>query len=166
MIFLIGYMGSGKTTKGKNLARALQIPFIDLDSKIEEKKGQSISEIFEKEGEQSFRETEASVLRSLKSDSLMVISTGGGTPCFYENMQWMNDNGLTIYFEMPAAALYSRLKNAKKKRPLLMQQQDPEAFIAKHLKEREIYYRQAKYTINGLSIDSLELANEIHAMLS
>jgi len=166
MIFLIGYMGSGKTTKGKNLARALQIPFIDLDSKIEENTGLSISEFFDKEGEHRFRETEASVLRSLKSDSLMVISTGGGTPCFYENMQWMNDNGLTIYFEMPAAALYSRLKNAKKKRPLLIQQKDPEAFIARHLKEREIYYRQAKYTINGLSIDTLELANEIHAMLS
>jgi shikimate kinase len=166
MIFLIGYMGSGKTSKGKNLARALQVPFIDLDSKIEEKTGQSIPEIFEKEGEQSFRETEASVLRNLKSDSLIVISTGGGTPCFFDNMQWMNENGLTIYFEMPAAALYSRLKNAKKKRPLLMQQQDPEAFISKHLKERDIYYRQAKHIINGLSIETRTLANEIRDMLS
>lgn len=164
MIFLIGYMGSGKSTTGKKLSTLLNIPFIDLDNAIEENLRLTIPTIFNQFGEAFFRTKEAEILRSTSIYKHAIISTGGGTPCFHNNMQWMNDHGITIYLEMPPKALYSRLKNAKKRRPLFDNQQDPETFILSHLKEREKYYLQAKIITNGLSLDIAALSHEIEKL--
>ncbi|HQB87139.1 MAG TPA: shikimate kinase, partial [Bacteroidales bacterium] len=96
-IFLIGFMGSGKTTTGKKLASRLSWKFIDLDEFIEEDKGMPVAEIFETQGEDWFRTVEAEALRTVTKAGNTVISTGGGTPCFYENMEFMLQNGLTVY---------------------------------------------------------------------
>lgn len=169
-IFLIGYMGSGKSTFGKKLASRLRLNFIDLDEFIENKTGKSINEIFAENGEQHFREFEKECLSevSLLPDTL--ISTGGGTPCFSDNMNLMNDAGVTIYLQISPKGLFSRLVHAKTKRPIIKDMTDDElmVFIEKHLSERETFYQLSKITINGLHLNSQtfnELENKINAYI-
>lgn len=97
-IFLTGYMGAGKTTLGKAFARELNIPFIDLDWYIEERLHKSIRELFIERGEASFRELERTMLHEVAEFENVIISTGGGTPCFFDNMEYMNDNGQTVFW--------------------------------------------------------------------
>ena len=153
-IFLIGFMGCGKSTMGKKLAAKLGYEFIDLDHQIEHSIGTSIAGYFSAYGEAAFRKLESEVLKTFDYPVNAVIATGGGTPCFFDNMDWMNANGLSIYIEMPAAALAKRLESGKEKRPLLKDLNELEmiGFIEKKLGEREVFYKRALLTINGVNL--------------
>jgi len=154
-IYIIGFMGSGKTTTGKKLATALGWSFIDLDNKIEEEAGKTIPELFSEYGEEYFRNTESEVLKSLKCQADTVISTGGGAPCHSDNMKFMLDTGLTIYLKLTPVQLCSRLSESGGERPLI-KDLDPEnllKFIKEKLSVRERWYNQAVITSEGIDID-------------
>ena len=146
-IFLIGFMGCGKSTIGKKLAEALSCKFIDLDKYIEGKTGESIQQIFKEKEEKYFRvlETE-SLMEICKSDNL-VIATGGGTPCFFDNMQRILDKGICIYLKMEANNLAKRLSKERSKRPLIknLTKKYLVNFIRKKLVEREVFYNKANH---------------------
>ncbi|MBC8052050.1 MAG: AAA family ATPase [Sphingobacteriaceae bacterium] len=150
-IFLIGFMGSGKTTLGKRLALKLGYRFIDMDKEIETATNMSISQYFSDFGEDAFRETENKILKSSDLPVDAIIATGGGAPCFFDNLEWMNKNGLTIYLSLSPKALALRLANATDERPILKNLKGEllEAFIAERLKARDSFYTQAKLTIMG-----------------
>ena len=145
-IFLIGFMGSGKTTLGRNLANAMKWRFIDLDHYVEEKAGMSVSDIFVTRGESEFRELERVALGELLSLENVVVSTGGGTPCFFYNLERMNQGGLTIYLKLPAEVLQLRLEHGKLSRPLVAQKSTNEllVYIKEKLAERSVYYEKSK----------------------
>lgn len=145
-IFLIGFMGCGKSHWGRLLAENLGLPFQDLDDLITSRTGKSIPEIFTQNGESRFRQLEHEALQSLTGIPPSVIATGGGTPCFYDHMEWMNRNGLSIYLKTAPSVLAERLRNDKTIRPLLTEVKDSDlkAFIAEKLKEREAFYSQAE----------------------
>ncbi|MEY4727536.1 MAG: hypothetical protein RLZZ390_60 [Bacteroidota bacterium] len=161
LIFLIGFMGSGKSHEGHLLAKHLDLPFIDLDGWIEEQQNRTISEIFRTEGEDSFRNIETAALQqaahqllsqSVSSTYAGIISTGGGTPCFHDNMDWMNANGVTVWLNLPVAVLAMRLSKEKSKRPLIANLNDGELyqFIEKKLEERYPYYSMSTLTIDDV----------------
>jgi len=175
VIFLIGFMGSGKSHEGALLAQQLNLPLIDLDNWIEEQQGKTISEIFKTEGESYFRSVEANALQQAVGQLVMqgkagdgnqqfagIIATGGGTPCFHDNMNWMNEQGITIWFNMPIQVIAKRLANEKSKRPLIAALTDDQMnqFIADKLKERYPYYSKAKIIINDF-IDASTLIQKI-----
>ena len=135
-IFLTGYMGAGKTTLGKALARELHIPFIDLDWYIEERFHKTVGELFSERGEASFRELEKNMLHEVGEFEDVVISTGGGAPCFFDNMEYMNRVGTTVFLDVDPKVLFSRLR--KKDDELL-------DFIVQALEKRAPFYRQANY---------------------
>lgn len=145
-IFLEGFMGCGKSTFGRKLAAELEWDFIDLDDYIEEKEGRSISDIFEKEGESFFRELETKTLEETRDWTNTVISCGGGTPCFNDNAERINQLGYSVYIKLPASVLKGRLIGEKAKRPLLAKLTDEEllTFIQYKLAEREPFYTKAK----------------------
>lgn len=154
-IYLIGFMGSGKSTVGRKLASKLKWTFIDLDEEIERKIGMSIPEIFSKKGEAFFRETESDQLKNLETGTRTVISTGGGTPCFGENMKYMLESGLTIYLRMTPGQLKSRLLRSSEDRPLIkdIKKEELGEFIEKKLGEREKCYSRAELTFNRFNED-------------
>lgn len=158
-VFLIGYMGCGKSTVGKKLANKLKYTFIDTDSAIENMTGKSVAAIFSEEGEAAFRLLENSVLKSLVLRSNTVISTGGGTPCFYDNIDLMNSRGLTIYIRMHPESLATRILESKTERPLLKRipEADLPAYIQNHLNQRERFYNKAQHIVKGenLKIETL-----------
>jgi shikimate kinase len=159
-IFITGYMGSGKSTAGKKLASELGYEFIDLDHFIETEYKQTIPEIFASKGEKEFRSMENNTLKKvLEKKKDAVVACGGGTPCYFNNMELMNNNGITIYLKMSVDALVSRLLQAKEKRPLIQNKTEPElrAFIARQLEKREDQYHLAQYTIKGKNLDVDEL---------
>jgi shikimate kinase len=143
-VFLVGYMGSGKTTVGSRLAQTLNWSWADTDGLLE-KRGRSVAEIIGDEGEGRFRVLEADCLRSALTEPKMVISTGGGTPCFNDNMAWMREHGLVIYLKADAQLLAKRLNGAGEERPLLngLQGAGLEAHIAQQLSHRHHWYEQA-----------------------
>lgn len=165
-IFLIGYMGSGKSTAGKKLATKLGFEFIDLDKFIESECGQTIEEIFKEKGENEFRALENNALKKLVTKDNVVIACGGGTPCYYGNMELMNNNGITIYLKMSAETLASRLSEAKDKRPLIENKSESElkSFITEHLEKREDIYHQAQYTVKGKNLNIEELVEFVSAI--
>ena len=145
--FLIGFMGSGKSYWGKKWSEHFNLPLIDLDHEIEKAAGISIAQIFEHKGERNFRKLEKQILqRFLKQDNY-IMSCGGGTPCFFNNMKQMNRKGVTIYLKGAPAILADRLKDEKTKRPLINDMSDEAlvSFIAKKLEERRICYAQSFY---------------------
>lgn len=158
--FLIGYMGSGKSTAGEKLAAKLNYDFIDLDKFIESEYKQTIPEIFATKGEKEFRAMEHNALKKLIEKNNLVIACGGGTPCYYENIELMNNNGVTVYIKMSVDMLVSRLMNAKVKRPLIENKTEKElhAFVNRQLEKREDIYHQAQYTVKGKDLDINELA--------
>ncbi len=168
-IFLVGYMGCGKSTYGKKLASVLGLEFVDMDYAIEVEEGRSISEIFEKEGEEKFREREKEFLKKLLKRDNLVVSSGGGAPCFFNNMQLMNENGISVYFKMSVDSLVNRLINAKQKRPLIqnMNESDLHDFIKESLTKREPFYNLAHFKVKAkdLKVDELAefLKKEIHS---
>lgn len=158
--FLVGYMGSGKSTIGKQLAAKLKYNFIDLDHLIETDYHQSIREIFTTKGEKEFRAMEHNALKKVIEKNNVVIACGGGTPCYYDNMELMNRNGVTIYIKMSTDMLISRLVNTKDSRPLLENKTEDElrTFIASQLEKREDAYHQAHYIVKGKDLNVNELA--------
>jgi len=145
-IFIIGLMGSGKSHTGKKLAEKLGFDFIDLDHYIETNQAKTISEIFDQQGEQKFRAIEQFHLLELVERKNTVIATGGGTPCFFQNMKFMNDHGLTIYLRTPTDLLIKRLFNELENRPLVkeMNTKELKQFLEIQLKERLPFYESAQ----------------------
>lgn len=158
--FLTGYMGSGKSTVGEKLAAKLKYDFIDLDKLIESDYKQSIPEIFATKGEKEFRAMEHNTLKRVIEKNNVVVACGGGTPCYYDNMELMSNNGVTVYIKMSVDALVDRLTNAKEKRPLIENKTAPElrSFIKRQLEKREDIYHKAQYTVKGKDINVDELA--------
>lgn len=155
-IVLIGFMGSGKTTVGKLLADTLNIDFIDMDLYIEKQQKYSIKEIFAKKGESYFRKIESeTLLEILDKSKRMVISTGGGTPCYLDNMNLIKSNSLSVYLKVGCRRLVERLKNDLQ-RPLIQNKTDKELFtyVKIALGERDKYYSQADIRLRA--IDSPE----------
>lgn len=159
-IFLTGYMGAGKTTLGKAFAQKLQIPFIDLDWYIEERFHKTVGELFTERGEAGFRELERNMLHEVAEFEDVIISTGGGAPCFYDNMEFMNRVGQTVFLNVHPDVLFRRLRVAKQQRPILQGKEDEElkAFIIQTLEKRAPFYTQARYTFNA---DELEDRHQI-----
>lgn len=151
-IFLVGYMGSGKTTIGKLVANEIGYQFVDMDAVIEAQQGQTITQIFAERGEQEFRLLEQKCLHDLSQNNDIIISTGGGAPCFFDNMSFMNKHGHTIYLKLSAEELAQRLELIGiSKRPILVGKSSEElrTFIADALNKREPFYSQASYATSG-----------------
>ena len=148
-IYLIGYMGSGKSTLGCKLAKKLHIPFIDMDHYIEVRNYKTIPQIFAEEGEESFRLKEQKALKELSEFTDVVIATGGGAPCFFDNMYLMNKTGKTIYLNIDPKVLAYRLMHSKTERPLIKGKSKEELirFIDESLKKRLAYYKKAQVEI-------------------
>ena len=144
-IFLIGFMASGKSYLGRELARLAGFPFLDLDELIEQRSGLSIAAWFAQRGEEAFRQYETEQLRSVEAFPNLILACGGGTPCFYQNIQWMNAHGYTVFLEVPTELLWQRLSAADNSRPLLagLAQKDLEQWINERLSLRLPYYKQA-----------------------
>lgn len=162
-IFLIGFMGSGKSTAGRKLASHLKWSFIDLDEKIQKMERMKIPDIFSLKGEPYFRKLETKALQELKNETDTVISTGGGTPCFGDNMNFMLNSGLTIYIRMTPASLKKRLEGSSEGRPLLKEidRKDLQGYIASKLAEREKWYSRAEIIIDGVNNNLSELLSLI-----
>lgn len=165
-IYLVGFMGSGKSFLGKKIAENLHFRFIDLDEKIESGEGKTVSQIFSGDGEQAFRRLEAKYLRNTGELLNTVIATGGGTPCFFENMEWMNQNGLTIYLKTTPELLAARLSAEKSNRPLIsgLDEKNLLDFIQKKLSERAWHYEQAHFEL-AIRKNGSEVAKEISEYL-
>ena len=159
LIFLIGFMGSGKTTAGRILAERLDYEFVDLDVLIEEREKMAITQIFAIRGEEYFRKVENQVLYTLLDRSLMVVACGGGTPCFYDNMQKMKSAGLTIYLRVSTDVLAARLSGKDASRPLVAGKKGAElrSHLKKLLSGREGWYRQSHiiFPADRFDIESL-----------
>lgn len=168
IIFIVGYMGSGKSTFGKRLARYMGYDYIDLDLLFEETYRIGIADFFSKYGEPIFRKMEHELLEKTLNQEQVVISCGGGTPCFFNNMKLMNANGVTIYLHLEPAALAMRLANARRKRPLIetLPGDDLEQKIKLHLAMREHFYLQSKLVVDGISIELQKTVEKIRQLIS
>ena len=162
-IYLIGYMGSGKSTLGKELAGKLGLSFIDLDRYLEKKYLKTVPKLFEDEGEARFREKERACLVEVSSFGDMVIATGGGAPCFFDNMDVMNRTGDCIFLDVDCETLASRLLRAKNERPLLRarKEKDLVSSVRKMMAERRPFYEKARYIIRGNNITVDEILTHL-----
>lgn len=162
---LMGYMGSGKSTIAKQLARALDLPFTDLDNYIEKKEQSSVKDIFNSKGEIYFRKKEGAYLKELMEDQKAgVLAVGGGTPCYGNNMQHIKKDSISIYLKGNIGTLSQRLKKEKSKRPLIASLNDDQLteFVGKHLFERSAYYDQA---FKIISIDQKTVKELVEELL-
>jgi shikimate kinase len=159
-IILVGFMGAGKSTLGKKLASRLDVPFVDSDAEIEKEYNKTIGELFGEFGESHFREIEAQFINSLRIRDAFVLASGGGMPCYQNNMALLNELGTTFYLERTPKELMNRLINAKHQRPLIagLSEEDLLKFIEDKLSEREEYYRQSAITLSReeQNIDAME----------
>lgn len=162
-VFLIGFMGAGKSTVGKKLASTLEIDFLDMDTLFEERYHMSIAVFFEKFGENLFRKFEHEILISACTLNNVLVSTGGGTPCYGDAIGLMRRHGLVLYLSMPPAALTKRLISAKRKRPLIEGKSEDELlnFIKGKLEERSFFYNQAHLIADGINVNIESLAAKI-----
>jgi len=156
-------MGSGKTTIGAQLARKLKTDFIDTDQFIVKKYGKTIVDIFARDGEDAFREMERDALQEIIQLPDAVIATGGGMPCFFDNMAVMNKAGKTVYLKLSPAAIASRLATAREKRPLLSDKSEDEIlkYISETLNYREKWYAKANFMVDALNLNAENLLNII-----
>lgn len=164
-IFLIGFMGSGKTTLGRKLAKVMSLPFVDMDQEIVQQIGMSITEYFSLYGEHQFRALEREVLHAQRGKNAL-ISTGGGAPCYYDNMDWMLDHGTVVYLHHTPKSLWSRLsKSNPEKRPVLKNFTGNEllAFIEDKLAERSPYYDRAHIIIDQVKTSINQIATIVYA---
>lgn len=147
-------MGCGKSTLGRTLAAQLNLTFVDLDSFLEEKYFRTIPQIFEQEGEESFRKKEQAVLAEVSNFDDVIVATGGGAPCFFDNMEVMNNAGYCVFLDVDTESLVQRLMQAKIERPLIKGKSAEElkVFIDELLKKRRPFYEKAKYIIKGSNI--------------
>ena len=164
-IYLIGFMGSGKSHIGQLLSSAMGLHYIDLDKEIE-KKDMSISEIFNQKGENYFRKLEREALLETIALEKTIIACGGGTPCFFDNMEWMNRNGITIFLNPATEVLVERLKQEKEKRPLLLNKSDHDVhtYIIELLKTRMQFYQKADFEIQ--EADEIKIITRIKKIIS
>ena len=157
-IILIGYMGAGKTTIGKALSKELGVIFYDLDWYIESRMRKTVSEIFAERGEEGFRKIEYNMLHEVAEFEDVIISCGGGTPCFFDNMDYLNQQGQTVYLKAEPEVLYKHLQMAKVERPLLKGKSKEEllTFIKEQLEKREPFYTKARYTLDVSLMDNYD----------
>ena len=157
-IILIGYMGSGKTTVGKALSKATGMMFYDLDWYIESRMRKTVSQIFAERGEEGFRQIEHNMLHEVAEFENVIISCGGGTPCFFDNMDYLNQQGDVVYLKATPETLYKHLMMAKVERPLLKDKTPEEliAYITEHLKERAPFYEKARHTLDVNVLDNYD----------
>lgn len=157
-IILIGYMGAGKTTIGKALSKELGIIFYDLDWYIESRMRKTVSEIFAERGEEGFRQIEYNMLHEVAEFEDVIISCGGGTPCFFDNMDYLNQQGQVVYLKAEPEVLYKHLLMAKVERPLLKGKSKEELlkFIKEQLEKREPFYTKAHYTLDVSLMDNYD----------
>lgn len=157
-IIIVGYMGAGKTTVGKMLAKDLGLQFYDLDWYIEERMRKTVPQIFAERGEDGFREIERRLLHEAAEFEDIVLSCGGGTPCFFDNMEYMNAQGSTVYLKADPEVLYAHLKMGKVERPLLKNKtpEQMKEFIKEQLSQREQYYLKARNVLDVNLLDNYE----------
>ncbi|MBW8333466.1 MAG: shikimate kinase [Prolixibacteraceae bacterium] len=153
-IYLIGYMGCGKTTLGRKLAATLNLTFVDLDTFLEEKYFRTIPQIFKEEGEAEFRRKEQNVLHEVSTFDDVIVATGGGAPCFFDNMEVMNTTGFCIFLDVDTDSLVSRLIHAKTERPIIKGKslEELKLFIEEMMLKRRPYYEKARYILKGSEI--------------
>ena len=165
-VFLTGFMGAGKTTTGRRLADKLGLEFRDLDLEIERIAGMTIGDIFRIHGEYEFRKKESEALRDLvRYHDHLLIATGGGTPCFHDNMMFMNDSGITVYLELPTGALVHRLIHSKSRRPLVegMDEMELQSYVTDTLAQRAPFFRESKIIADGMNVNVNDLAERIRS---
>ena len=157
-IILIGYMGAGKTTIGKALAKALDVPFYDLDWYIESRMRRTVKQIFDAEGEEGFRRIEHNMLHEVAEFENVVLSCGGGTPCFFDNIDYINRQGQVVYLKAEPDVLYQHLQMGKGVRPLLLGKtaEEVKAYIVEQLAYREQFYSKARYTLDINLLDNFK----------
>ena len=157
-IVLIGYMGSGKTTVGKALAKEVGLPFYDLDWYIESRMRKKVSQIFAERGEEGFRQIERNMLHEVAEFEDVVVSCGGGTPCFFDNMDYLNQQAQVVYLRCEPEVLHKHLLMGKGDRPLLKGKTPEELiqFIREQLEKREPFYSKARYTLDVSLMDNYE----------
>lgn len=163
-IFLIGFMGAGKTHWGRLLSEKLGIRFFDLDEQVTEHAGKSIAAIFATEGEEQFRLMEKDVLHIItESHDSFVMACGGGSPCYFNNIEYMNQSGTTVWINTPLDRLFHRLVLEKEKRPLIKQLSDEQlkGYISKKFADRKIYYEQANVTVDEEPVQLEQLIEKI-----
>ena len=158
-IFLVGMMGSGKSYWTKKMAKWIKSAGYDLDDLIEMNEEKTISEIFSEDGEEHFRKTEAKILRWFKEKKKYVLATGGGTPCFLDNMAWMKKEGIVIWLDESVEVLVKRLLEGKENRPLIadLSEKDVTKFVQDKLVERHSFYSQANYRLSTDQITDVKL---------
>ncbi len=160
-IIIVGYMGAGKTTVGKSLSKALGIPFYDLDWYIESRMRKTVPQIFAEKGEDGFRRIEHNMLHEVAEFEDVIISCGGGTPCFFDNMDYLNTQGETIYLKATPEVLYKHLRMGKTERPLLKDKtpEEMQHFITQQLQQREPYYLKSRHILDVNLLDTYEKIN-------
>lgn len=167
-LFLIGFMGSGKSTMGRTLASQLNLTFIDLDSFLEEKYFKTIPQIFAEEGEDGFRRKERKVLEEVCAFDNVIVATGGGAPCFFNNMELMNNSGFCIFLDVDITSLVNRLLHARVERPLIKGKSPDElrTFIEMTMAKRRPFYEKAHYILRGAEITARQVVEAIHQQRS
>ena len=157
-IILIGYMGAGKTTVGKALAKELGVTFYDLDWYIESRMRKTVAQIFAEKGEEGFRKIEHNMLHEIAEFEDVIVSCGGGTPCFFDNIDYMNQQGPVVYLKADPEVLCKHLAMSKNDRPLLRGKSPEEliTFIREQLEKREPFYTKARYTLDVSLLDNYE----------
>jgi len=166
MVYIIGYMGVGKTTLAKLLSKQFQLPFLDTDLEIEQQEKRSIAKIFKKEGELYFRMLETKLLKQYNSKG--IVACGGGLAIHNNNMELINIKGISIYLKASANYLYNRLKNDKKNRPLIanITNEELKLYIKKELKNRSPFYELAQHTILVDGKNKAEILREVNALIN
>ena len=166
-IILIGYMGAGKTTVGKALAQELGVTFYDLDWYISSRMRKTIAQIFEERGEEGFRQIERNMLHEVAEFEDVIISCGGGTPCFFDNIDYMNQQAPVVYLKADPEVLYEHLAMSKNDRPLLRGKSQEEliVFIREQLEKRNPFYTKARYTLDVSLMDDYSKIKESVAQL-
>ncbi len=167
-IILIGYMGAGKTTIGRELSRQVGLPFYDLDWYITSRMRKTVKEIFDQQGEEGFRRIERNMLHEVAEFENVIISCGGGTPCFYDNMEYLNAQGDTVYLKATPEVLYRHLQMGRSVRPLLLNKtpEEVKCFVREQLTERETFYSKARYTLDVNLMDNFtKIQNTIQELM-
>jgi shikimate kinase len=162
-VFLIGYMGCGKSKMGRRLSSMLDVPFIDLDKYIEEKYFKTVPQIFTEEGEAEFRKKEQAALKEVAEFDPVIVATGGGAPCFFDNMEVMNRAGLCVFLDVDSRELADRLIHSKNERPLIKGKSPEELihFIDEMMLDRRPFYEKASCILKGREILPEQVIAEI-----
>lgn len=161
-IILIGFMGAGKTTVGKALAAELGVTFYDLDWYITMRYHRTVPELFAERGEEGFRDLERRMLHEVAEFENVVVSCGGGTPCYYDNMDYMNSLADTVYLKAKPEVLAMHLRMGKGKRPLIEGKtpEELETYVQETVAQREAFYNKAKYTLDVSLLDNFTKIQE------